>query len=191
VITLVGVNGDYPPTNETGFQAFAESLPDPIVARWLNELEPNPEGFIVLGDAFCVFNPIYGQGMTVAAQQALLLDRLLHRWQDIHKKGFARRFHRKLARQLTIPWLLATGEDSRYPLTQGSDHSPVVRLLHRYLDRVFVAAAHDSEVALSFLKVMQMLAPPSILFKPRIVKAAIQARPSHDFRKSTNEMRRT
>ena len=77
VITLVGVNGDYPPTNETGFQAFAESLPDPIVARWLNELEPaspiygfraanhirhyerlehNPEGFIVLGDAFCVFN---------------------------------------------------------------------------------------------------------------------------------------
>lgn len=209
VITLVGVNGDYPPTDEDGFRAFAQSLPDPTVARWINELKPvspihgfraanrmrhyerlehSPEGFIVLGDAFCVFNPIYGQGMTVAAQQAVLLDRLLRRWQGSRKKGFARRFHRKLARQLMIPWLLATGEDSRYPLTEGSEHSLVVRLLHRYLDRVFIAAAQDSEVALSFLKVMQMLAHPIILFKPHILKAALQARRSHEFELSRPEM---
>ena len=50
-----------------------------------------PEGFLVMGDAICSFNPIYGQGMTVAALQALTLREHL-------TPGIARRSHTSSAR---------------------------------------------------------------------------------------------
>src|SRR6478609_8509896 len=42
--------------------------------RHFDDLPGWPDGFIVLGDAACCFNPVYGQGMTVAAIEALVLQ---------------------------------------------------------------------------------------------------------------------
>ncbi|MEL7234883.1 MAG: FAD-dependent monooxygenase, partial [Chloroflexota bacterium] len=140
VVTASGINKDYPPTDEDGFMAFMQSLADPMLYKVIKDLEPitpiygyrrtqnrqrhfekmsrMPEGFIVLGDAACAFNPIYGQGMTTAALGAQALDDLLT--ENGYGEGFSMRFQKELARVVHRPWLMATGEDLRYPETEGA-----------------------------------------------------------------------
>jgi hypothetical protein len=121
----------------------------------------------VLGDAVCAFNPIYGQGMTAAAESAELLDDWLGR------PAPARAFQRRLRRLVDTPWLLATGEDYRYPSTEGGRPSPLVRLLHRYVDRVMAVATVDELVDMAFIQVLHLLAPPTTLFAPRVMARAL------------------
>jgi 2-polyprenyl-6-methoxyphenol hydroxylase-like FAD-dependent oxidoreductase len=194
VITLAGMSADYPPTDEVGFKAFAASLPDPTVAHWITQLEPispiygyraanrlrhyerlshYPERLLVTGDATCTLNPVYGHGMTLAAMQAALLHDELERITILD--GLARRFHRRLAEVNRIPWLLATGEDRRYPLTEGTPPNVFERIVHRYQILLFRAAAQDIEVARGLLKTMQLLMHPVWLIHPRIVLGALIA----------------
>jgi hypothetical protein len=155
-VTLAGAGRDYPPTDEAGFLAFAKGLRAPILfdaikdarpltpitgyrrtesqLRHYDELQRWPDRFVVLGDALCAFNPIYGQGMSVAAEAALALDRWLR------APTSTRDLQRTLARTVATPWLLATGEDFRYPTTEGGRPGPIVKLTHRYLDRVVAVA---------------------------------------------------
>src|SRR5207248_1677659 len=76
-----------------------------------------PDGFVVIGDAVCSFNPVYGQGMTISALEALWLDACL--WQQPSASGLSRRFHRRTARIVGDAWKLATGEDFQYAATEG------------------------------------------------------------------------
>ena len=99
LVTLIGVGRDYPPIDEAGFLRFARSLRSPMLHNVIREATPIsgfyryrrtenqlrgydglsrwPNGFLVLGDAACAFNPIYGQGMTVCALEAHQLDQSL------------------------------------------------------------------------------------------------------------------
>jgi 2-polyprenyl-6-methoxyphenol hydroxylase-like FAD-dependent oxidoreductase len=93
-VMLAGVNKDYPPTDDAGFYEFAHSLgpefysaiqaTEPIskaygyrgtdsTRRHYEKLTHWPDRYVVLGDAFCGFNSIYGQGMTVSALSLLWL----------------------------------------------------------------------------------------------------------------------
>jgi 2-polyprenyl-6-methoxyphenol hydroxylase-like FAD-dependent oxidoreductase len=194
LITLMGMGGDYPPTDEAGFAEFARSLPDDTVERWLKLLEPvspifgfratnrlrhyerlqhYPERFIAIGDATCALNPIYGQGMTVAAMQAEVLHHLLMKTTTLDH--FARTFHRKLARINSVPWLLATSEDRRYPTTDGAPPNIFERAMFAYIALLFRAASRDSAVAQGLLKTMQLLMHPAGLFHPRILFGALRA----------------
>lgn len=190
IVTLGGVNRHYPPIDEQGFLAFARQLavPDlyqairqaqplsPIsgyrrtenILRHFDRLDAWPGRFVALGDAVCGFNPVYGQGMTVAALGALTLDDELRRSRgDLNNVG--RRFQGRLAKVIRAPWLMATGEDLRWPATEGDRPSGAARLTQRYIDQVLLAAGADPVVSLAFWQVTHLVEPPTLLFHPRVV----------------------
>ena len=129
-----------------------------------------PEGLAVLGDSHCSFNPIYGQGMTTAGLGALILgDCLRAQRRSGHGSiaGLSRRFQAELARATDDPWTMATGEDLRYPEIEA--RRPFgYGLMKWYTGRVHRAVAHDTELALHFLRAMHMLEPPTALLTPRM-----------------------
>lgn len=184
-VSLAGFVGDYPPADEDGFLAFARSLPAPDIYEVIKSAEPLsdlapyrylasqrrryeklerfPEGFIVFGDAICSFNPVYGQGMTVAALEALVLQRSLARGTE----GLPRRFFHGAAKTIDNPWQIVAGGDLRFPETQGK-RTPAMRAINWYLSKLHVAARRDPVVARSFSEVAGLLAPPPSLMRPTI-----------------------
>jgi 2-polyprenyl-6-methoxyphenol hydroxylase-like FAD-dependent oxidoreductase len=195
LVTLGGYARAYPPTDDDGFLAFARSLRSRVLYDAIQDAEPLtpiygyqrtgnllrhydrlarwPERFVVTGDAMCAFNPIYAQGMTVAALDAAALDACLReQWQrapDGDLSGLARRFQQRLGKALAGPWLIATGADLRFPTTEGGRPKPTARLVQKYIDRVTAVATEDRHVFEAFMEVVNMLAPPPRLFRPDIL----------------------
>ena len=185
VITLAGMLGDYPPDEEQAWNDYAASLPTPdaltlvqgrpLLApissyrfpanqrRMYEKMKRFPAGYLVLGDAVCSFNPIYGQGMSAAAMEATALDEGLAGDDPI-----AERFYARTRKIVDIPWTIATGEDFRYPQVQGK-RPPGSGLINGYLNRVHRAASADPVVALRFFEVINLLAPPTALIQPKIM----------------------
>jgi 2-polyprenyl-6-methoxyphenol hydroxylase-like FAD-dependent oxidoreductase len=201
MVTLVGAARDYPPTDEAGFLAFAGSLASPQLYEAISAAQPLspihgyqrtenclhhyerlarwPENFVVIGDAVCAFNPVYGQGMTVAALSALTLDQALRAYQRRgagDRRGLAQQVQRQLAKGNTTPWLMATGEDFRYPATEGGHPDRMTRLTHWYMDRVLLLCAEKVDVYSAFASVLHMLKPPSALFRPSILFQVLRYR---------------
>jgi pimeloyl-ACP methyl ester carboxylesterase/flavin-dependent dehydrogenase len=194
-LSVMGAEADYPPTDEEGFLAFASGLRSPMIAeaiasaepltpifshratenqrRFYEELRRFPERLLATGDAVAAFDPIYGQGMTAAAQAALALDRLLRARAGGEITELGPRFHRSIATANTAAWLIAAGGDLRYSQTEGGRRGLMTRLTHRYLDRVFRAAADDRRAHFALLNVIQLLDPPSALFKPAVLVPAL------------------
>ena len=199
MVTLVGAHGDHPPTDEAGFLDYARSLPTPdvhaaiaaarplgpIVAhvfpgsqrRYYERLARFPIGLIVLGDALCSFNPVYGQGMTVSALEANVLD-------DCLKELVARRspnldaltanFRLRVAGAVALPWQLAMSEDLRFPRTPGH-RSWKLRFMHWYLERLHEAAGVSERVAKCFYAVSNLLAPRRELFSREVLADVLRA----------------
>ena len=90
--------------------------------RHYERLARRPETFVLLGDAVCAFNPVYGQGMTPATLGAIALGDTLTEHTRKNPRdltGLAESFQKRLARSNEVPWLVATGEDFRCPITEG------------------------------------------------------------------------
>jgi 2-polyprenyl-6-methoxyphenol hydroxylase-like FAD-dependent oxidoreductase len=186
MVTLVGILGDYPPTDDEDFLAFARSLRFPDIYQAIRDATPLddpvgfrfpasvrhryerlarfPDGLLVVGDAVCSFNPIYGQGMSVAAAEALALRR--HLQQGAVPQP--RRFFGDLARVVDVPWDIAVGADLVFPGVLGR-RTVKVRLVNAYLARLHAAAAHDARLAAAFLQVAGLVAPPESLLRPGIL----------------------
>ncbi len=140
--------------------------------RHYEKLRRFPRGYLAMGDALASFNPVYGQGMTVAACEALALRDALA---SSHGENLARRFFRVAAKIIDVPWQLAVGGDLALPQVQGPRPFPV-EWINAYVARVQRAAVHDPAVAAAFIKVMHLLAQPSSLFAPSIVWRVLRAR---------------
>lgn len=131
--------------------------------RWrrFDQLVRTPDGLIVLGDALCNFNPLYGQGMSMAAIEALIL-------RDCLQKGdrdLPRRFFRASAKEIRVAWQAAVGSDLALPQIAGK--RPLsIRIINAYLDRVLSAAETDPAVVQQFLRSMNLVDPPSHLLRP-------------------------
>jgi hypothetical protein len=123
----------------------------------------------VFGDAVCSFNPVYGQGMTVAAQEAALLCQCL----AAGDADLARRFFAAASVVIVTPWDIAVGNDLRHPEVQGP-RSPKVRFINWYIGKLHMAARHDAKLAIAFLEVANLEAPPTRLLHPAIVLRVIR-----------------
>ncbi|HET8657821.1 MAG TPA: FAD-dependent monooxygenase [Micromonosporaceae bacterium] len=202
VVTLLGACRDYPPTDPDGYLEFARSLRSTMLYDTVKDAEPAspvwghrhtanhrrhyerlstmPAGLLAVGDSLCAFNPIYGQGMTVAALQARALGTLVR--QRVRAPADAARLSRPAQRVMAKiagqAWMVSATEDLRYPVT--GDPGYAVRLLHRYMDRVMLAATVDATVANTFLRVLNMLDRPTSLQRPdvmlRVLSSARAAR---------------
>jgi 2-polyprenyl-6-methoxyphenol hydroxylase-like FAD-dependent oxidoreductase len=199
MVTLAGYGRDYPPTNMAGFMEFARSLRSDILYQTIKDAKPLsrisgfrstlnqrrhfesltrwPERFVVVGDAACAFNPVYGQGMSVAAMTAVALKQGLQ--EHIQRRGptdmagFARRMQRKVAKVSQGAWIIATGADARYPTTEGRQPGFGDRVMHAYLDRVIEVSMQDATVNEAFLRVVHLLDAPPALFRPAVALRAL------------------
>ncbi|MGV9676951.1 NAD(P)/FAD-dependent oxidoreductase [Nocardia sp. NPDC003482] len=196
-VTLAGMLGDHPPTEPDAFAAFAAGLPtpdihdivsgeplgDPVPYRFRQAVRRRydrqpvvPQGFLALGDALCSFNPLYAQGMTVAAQQALALRECLH----TDARRLPARFYAEAANCVAAAWQLSTTADLAHPGVVGR-RSPRTHATHAYLARVHRAAHTDPRVARAFLRVANLVEPPAALLHPRVLgrvlRPAAPARP--------------
>jgi 2-polyprenyl-6-methoxyphenol hydroxylase-like FAD-dependent oxidoreductase len=146
--------------------------------RRYEKLTRFPRGFLVVGDAICSFNPIYAQGMSVSALQALALREALTGEPD----GIAPRFFAAAAKPIGIAWQMATGGDLALPVVEGPRPLPV-RFINAYFNRVLTAAEHDMRLAEKFMKVQSLLAPPATLLTPgtvgQVVGGNVRRRSSH------------
>ncbi len=195
LVTAVGCGEHRPPRSAAGFESFLERLPDPALVQLVRHAEPIsdvavhrqtsnrrhhyeqvpgwPDGLLVVGDALCAFNPIYGQGITVAACEAVVLRQALA---DGLAPGYARRLLRKFAATVSLPWAIATSEDLRYPTSKGHQALPQALFGQwaRHLGRLAVHGNLRAYAALS--SVYHLMGSPAMFFHPALVAAALQAR---------------
>jgi hypothetical protein len=134
------------------------------VRRRYERLADLPEGYLVTGDALCAFNPVYAQGMSVAAIEALALRDCLRD----PGPGLPRRFYRQAARLISVPWDMAAGGDLAVPTTVGK-RTVKIRVLNAYVARVLRAAETDPKVSLAFHQTANLIRPPRQLFAPRLL----------------------
>jgi 2-polyprenyl-6-methoxyphenol hydroxylase-like FAD-dependent oxidoreductase len=142
------------------------------IRRRYDRLDRFPDGLVVMGDALCAFNPIYGQGMSVAAVQAMALRDCLAQGGD----RLARRVLRASASAMANAWQLAAGSDLAYPDVEGNP-TRAMRVIGRYVQRVLQAAETDPHVARRFLAVSGLVASPAALFTPRVLGPALSRAP--------------
>jgi 2-polyprenyl-6-methoxyphenol hydroxylase-like FAD-dependent oxidoreductase len=197
MLNLCGFLGDHPPSDPHRFDAFARSLlfpdlheairgGDPIddpspfrfaanVRRRYERTRHLPPGFLVLGDTLCSFNPIYGQGTTVAALQAMALRRCL----DDGDERLPHRLFSAAATALDHAWNMATGAELALPGVEGPRNLQV-RLTNAYTSRLLAAAAYDPAIAASFTRVAGMVDPLPHLLRPALVLRVLRPHTPHN-----------
>ena len=186
VVTLGGYLGEHTSTHYPEFLESARRLPSPEIYNVIKNAEPLgepvsykfpanlrhhyeklsrfPDGYLVIGDALCSFNPIYGQGMTVAALESVALHECL----SIGKDQLAKRFFARASKIVDDSWGAAVGNDLAYPEVEGQ-RTLMMRFLNWYVGKLQVAAHTDTQVFIAFLRVINMVAPPPSIMHPRIV----------------------
>lgn len=184
ILTMFGYGPAHrPPMDEDGYLAFVGSVaPSDVLeairqAELLTDLTTHgfpaslrrrydrikrfPDGLLVVGDAICSFNPLYGQGMSIAALEALAMRECLLRGEQ----RLARRFLRAAGKIIDQAWEMAVGGDLALPEVPGH-RSVVLRVSNAYAELILRAAEHDPIVAAAFSDVSDLVAPPQLILRP-------------------------
>jgi 2-polyprenyl-6-methoxyphenol hydroxylase-like FAD-dependent oxidoreductase len=184
-VTLISHFGPKAPEDVAGFREFARGLPSGDIYEAIRDAEPLgdaasasfpasvrrryealgrfPAGLLVVGDGLCSFNPIYGQGMSVAALEAMELARCLR--EEGH--DLARRFFARAAKVVDVPWSIAVGSDLRIAEVEGP-RSLGVSFINWYIAKLHRKAHRDPVLSGAFMKVANLLAPPPSILHPRL-----------------------
>ncbi len=192
VLTVMGLDGRQAPTDLPGLLDDAARMLPPEMITALRAAEPLsgvatqrypasvwrrydklrrfPDGLIVIGDAVCSFNPIWGQGMTSAALQAIALRESL----SSSESDWQRTYFASAARELRSIWWGNRVLD--FILTPAEDWRATPKRLVNYLvDKVWAAAAHDIALTETFLRTIELLDTQAVWFKPDQIKRIVAA----------------
>lgn len=195
--TAFGVHGDHPPTEKEAFKAFVDDLPIEELAeliatqswasddiaqypfpsnrrRRFEDLDRFPNGLLAIGDAICSFNPIYGQGMSVACLEARILHDMLA--SDVEDTAdvvsLPQPFFERTGAVIDVPWLVAVGSDFQFPQTTGPKPAGA-DLFNRYIDRLVQKAHTDGTLRDAFYDVILMEKSHRSLLHPRVVSRVL------------------
>jgi 2-polyprenyl-6-methoxyphenol hydroxylase-like FAD-dependent oxidoreductase len=195
IFTVFGMVGHEPPGDLAGMLSFAQEYAPAHVLAAVRAAEPLgevirhrmpssqwrrydkmrrfPEGLLVCGDAICSFDPIYGQGMTVSALDAVALRDCLVR----SRHDLARRYFRAAAKSIGVAWRMGAGSDLAFPEVQGR-RSLSTRMTNRLADWVLTACESDAVVVEKFFRVNNLIDPPVRLMHPSFISrvAAVNLR---------------
>jgi hypothetical protein len=201
MFTVFGMAGHQPPGDLAGMLLFAqEYCPDHLIAavraaepvsdvahhhmpssqwRRYDKMPELPDGLLVCGDAVCSVNPIYGQGMTLAALEAAALRECL-------RDGAAdlpRRYFRASAKPIGVAWQMVASSDLAFPEVAGR-RSRWMRIATRLVDWAMAASESDLVVAVRFFRVNSLIDSPIRLLHPAFLYrvAAVNLRRRRDAR---------
>jgi 2-polyprenyl-6-methoxyphenol hydroxylase-like FAD-dependent oxidoreductase len=185
IVTVGGLLDNAPDKTDASYQEHLRNLPDQSItdalagATPVSEYQPShfpasvrrrfdrmrsfPAGLLAIGDAIAAFNPMYGQGMSVAALEAVELRTMLAQGPLDPRKFFA-----AAHRLEDVAWKISTGGDLRYDEVEGK-RTPDMKIMNRYLDRLGRAAQRDPVLTAKFLNVAGFIDRPESMFKPSIL----------------------
>jgi 2-polyprenyl-6-methoxyphenol hydroxylase-like FAD-dependent oxidoreductase len=189
IVTLGAVPGEALPTDPGEFEEFARTLPAPILAdiltrcqalspvlvqglatsqrRHVERLRRTPAGFVVLGDAICSVNPIYGQGMSTAAMQAEALGQAIEQ-HGCTSPALPRDFYRRAAKAVDMPWRMAAGS-AFTGRRSGVSGTIGAQIVDRYFGKVIQACHTSVPVARRMVRVQNLTARPATLMTPAMI----------------------
>ncbi|MCG8921444.1 NAD(P)/FAD-dependent oxidoreductase [Lentzea sp. CC55] len=190
LVTLSGTRGGEPSTDESEFVDFARSVRNPVVGELIASAEPLspvygshstanrrmyferlrswPAGLVALGDSVATYNPVYGHGMSIAAQSAQALDA------GLRAGDSAQRIQRGIGKVVDGAWAMATNQDILYPGAVGKPLPLAGRVLQRYVDRLVRTATTEAPVTRAFLNAFTLSAPMAGLMSPKVVWATMR-----------------
>ncbi|MFF4325264.1 NAD(P)/FAD-dependent oxidoreductase [Streptomyces sp. NPDC001591] len=193
--TLSGTRGGQPTGDPDLFIPFAKGIRDPVVGELLEGRTPLtdvavtpgtanrrvfferarlPDGFFAVGDSVATFNPLYGQGMSVAAQSLLAVRGLL-RARGLGHPGIGRAAQRAIAPAVSTAWELATSQDILYPGATGTRLRPGAGLVSLYVNRLMTGATTDETLTGELFHVITMSSAPTRWLRPRVVWHVLRA----------------
>ncbi|MEW2045830.1 FAD-dependent oxidoreductase [Streptomyces sp. NPDC005476] len=194
IVTLNGTRGGEPSPADDDFLRFArEELRHPVIGQLLEQAEPVsgvsftratvnrrhfyermpawPENFVVVGDALAAYNPLYGHGLAVAAQSAVILRDVVRR-RGWGAAGLSRRIQKAVARPVGTAWDLAVGQDV---FCEGAtEEGPTARdrLVAAYVGRLMLTATGNGRIARRVTDVTSLERGPEVLLSPSVLLAA-------------------
>lgn len=191
LVCAVGAGEHRPGRDEAEFVAHLRELPDPAPWQLVEGMTPVgdvlvhrqtgnvrhhyedvpdwPAGLLAIGDSACAFNPTYGQGMTVAAGQALLLGRLLRAGWTGQTAAETRKAQRRIARTADIPWTMCVSQDRQF-LEDAEPLKPVEALVGRWAAEVNrLALSGDLRAVVTLQEVAHLMASPARLLHPALL----------------------
>jgi 2-polyprenyl-6-methoxyphenol hydroxylase-like FAD-dependent oxidoreductase len=190
IVSVGGNHTDTSPENIEEFLAFARTLRTATIynairnakqvreivrfrfpssiRRHFERLEFWPRGLIPIGDSICRFNPAFGQGMTVAAQEARMLGHLLGSRSELADPldGLALAYFAEVQELLEAPWSTAES-DFAYPKTRGN-RPPDLDQRFRFGAALTRLAAEDPAVHALVVEVTSLVRPQSALRDPEL-----------------------
>ncbi|AFU13324.1 TPA: FAD-dependent oxidoreductase [Bacillus toyonensis] len=192
-VTFSGYANEKAPQTDNEFYDFAENLSIPNVTEFLNKAEGItdiktykipyqvrrrfdlvnnvPEGLLVVGDAQCRFDPVFGQGVSVAAMEAHQLQLLLQSRKQLDKT-FTQQFYKKTADIIETPWDMTTTEISRHPQLKR-ELTTKQKFQLWYTKQIYRLSASDSDVYIRLVRVMNLIRSPFHLFHPKVLLAVL------------------
>jgi 2-polyprenyl-6-methoxyphenol hydroxylase-like FAD-dependent oxidoreductase len=190
-LLLVGRGDDAPPADADAFLAYAQKLGTPTIDRVMHgaklvgkiarygfpeskwrhfgRLDGFPRGLLPCGDAICCLNPVYGQGITVAVQEANILRRLLsaNAVKADPLATLAQQFLTEAEALIQQPWTISAIPDFIYPQTRGERPDD---LEHRLNTQFALAriATRDPSIWELLSEVRNLLKPLTVLEEPEL-----------------------